>query len=151
MKLRGIRYYKLVLLDALKGIGSIGILIYLDYYKKIFTLNIDSSFFSTLATISGTLAGFVLVGMSIIYTLPNEGVLQKLKRFDSFKQVYLIYHLAFSWSLITMVLSLLGWSTLSNHIVFGWILLLMFIISAWFIYRCFWILKNIIDLRSVEG
>lgn len=142
--------HDLLISDIVKSVISVCLLIFLGYYKSIFSFTFTQNFFSMIATLSGTLAGFVLVGMSIIYTLPSEGVLKKLKQLDSFKQSYDIYYMAFLLFLIVMILSIFGWSNMSGHAIFGWIVLSLFATSLWFVYRCFWILKNIVDLRSID-
>ncbi|ASA77777.1 hypothetical protein [Thermococcus sp. 5-4] len=133
--------------DALKGV-SVSLLIFgLSYGGYLGSFQPDKSLFSVVASISGAFAGFILVGLSIIYALPETAVYNKLKTFEPFREIPGIYYTTFIFLLVLMFLAVMGWFKFSENTLFVWTMLTMFIISIFFVYRCIWILKNIIEIR----
>ena len=106
-------------------------------------------FYWTMASISGTLAGFVLVGVTILHTLPDIEVYRELQQFESFKQSYTIYYVTFMFLIIVLTLSILGGVSLPNNKILGYLVLACFMVSLGMIYSCFWMLKKLAELRFI--
>ncbi|BAA30281.1 hypothetical protein [Pyrococcus horikoshii] len=138
---------KLILKGIWSGIISFLLLIFLTIYGPLEKLSPSSQFYWTMASISGALAGFVLVGMTILHTLPDIQVYRELQKFKSFSQIYTIYHFTFVFLLIVLVLSVIGGTSLSEDVFFGYFVFALFWISLWLVYSCFWILKKLAELR----
>jgi len=133
--------------DILKGILIFLLIFGLSYRGYLGPFQPDKNLFSVIASISGAFAGFILVGLSIIYALPETAVYRKLKTFESFKEIPGIYYTTFTFLLLLTFLAVIGWFGFSKNVLFGWSTLAMFIISIFFVYRCIWILKDIIEIR----
>ncbi len=119
----------------------------LTKYGPLEILKPSRDFYWTMASISGTLAGFVLVGVTILHTLPDIEIYRELQQFKSFKQSYTIYHATFMFLLIVLTLSILGGVSLPDNKIFGYLVLACFMVSLGMVYSCFWILKKLAELR----
>ena len=129
------------------GLISFIFVVILTKYGPLEMLKPTSEFYWTMASISGVLAGFVLVGVTILHTLPDIEIYRELKQFKSFKQSYTIYYSTFIFLLIVLTLSVIGGASLSGNTTFGYLVLALFMISLWMVYSCFWILKKLAELR----
>jgi len=129
------------------GFISFILIVILTKYGPLEILTPTSEFYWTMASISGVLAGFVLVGVTILHTLPDIEIYRELQQFKSFKQSYAIYYATFTFLLFVLTISMIGGATLSENTTFGYLVLALFMISLGMIYSCFWILKKLAEVR----
>ncbi len=129
------------------GLFSFIFVIILTKYGPLEMLKPTPEFYWTMASISGALTGFVLVGVTILHTLPDIEIYRELQQFKSFKQSYTIYYATFTFLLIVLTLSMIGGASFSENTIFGYFVFALFMISLGMVYSCFWILKKLAELR----
>lgn len=96
------------------------------------------------ATIAGTLLGFVITGVSILIAFSESERLKLLKQASQFKTIFTIYFSTMKFLAMTTIVAVSGividdrWA-----IPIFYLLLWSIIVSSLRIWRCFWILENI--------
>lgn len=99
------------------------------------------------ATIAGTLLGFVITGVSILIAFSEFEKLKLLKQTPHYKTIFTIYFSTMKFLATTTIVAVSGividdqWA-----IPIFYLLLWSIIISSLRIYRCFWILENIAEI-----
>lgn len=121
--------------------------IVLTIHGPLKVLDPTPDFYWTMASISGALAEFVLVGVTILHALPDVEIYRELQQFKSFKQSYTIYYVTFMFLLVVLTLSIIGGASLPHNRIFGYLVLASFMVSLGMVYSCFWILKKLTELR----
>ena len=124
------------------------ILIYSDNFDfEYWLIQRCSDFYSILATISGTLLGFVITGVAILLAFPSSERLNQLRKSKHYKEIYKAYFSAIKFLAITLIFAFIGLLCNESYtiLIFYFVLWLM-IISFLRVWRCYWILKNIIDI-----
>jgi len=138
---------KLILKSIIRGGISFLMFVFLTFYGPLEELTPSSNFYWTMASISGVLAGFVLMGVTILHALPDVEIYKELQQFKSFKQSYTTYYFTFVFLLVAVTLSVIGGASLPKNVLFGYLVFALFWISLWLVYSCFWILKKLAELR----
>ncbi len=111
----------------------------------------SSNFYTLVATISGTFFGFIITGLSILFVFPDTPSLKRLKESKSYKDVFFIYISTIKYLGITLVISVIGLLCTEDYILLLFYLVLWSIlISTLRIWRCLWILKNLIDIMIMD-
>jgi hypothetical protein len=106
-----------------------------------------SEFYTLLTTISGTLLGFVITGVAILLVFPSSERLKELRKSKHFKTIYDVYFSSIKFLALTLIFSFIGFLCDENFILLiFYIVIWLTIISILRIWRCYWILKNIIDI-----
>jgi len=106
------------------------------------------------ATIGGTLLGFVITGVSIILAFSESEKLRLLKRSKQYKTIFTIYFSTIKYLAITTVVAIIGIVINDNlAILIFYLLLWLVVISSLRIWRCIWILESIVEIihKSDEG
>jgi len=104
-----------------------------------------------IATIGGTLLGYILTGLSIIILLPVSNKIDELKKGGHYKTISRTYISAIIWlSLLTLftILGVVVNGSLSTYLFY--IILLLVIVSIWRMARSVWILYRIAMLFSSD-
>lgn len=100
-----------------------------------------------IATIGGTLLGFVITGVSIIIAFSESEKLRLLKQSKQYKTIFEIYFSTIRYLAITTMLPILGMiinDGLSVYILY--FLIWSVIISSFRMWRCLWILESIVEI-----
>ncbi len=106
-----------------------------------------STIYPLVATISGTLLGFVITGVSIILAFSESDKLRLLKRSKQYRTIFTIYFSAIKYLALATVVAIVGLAVNDNLVTLMFYLLLWSIlISALRIWRCLWILWNIVEI-----
>lgn len=108
------------------------------------------SFYPLVATISGTLFGFVITSVSILFVFPDTPSLKRLKQSKSYKDVFIVYLSTIKYLGITLIISVIGLLCTEYILILFYLLLWSIIISTLRIWRCLWILKNLIDIMIMD-
>lgn len=94
MSIKGFYRKNFLLLELAESIFFILLLIgLLTFFKESIQIeswirSINTDFFSLLATITGTLLGFVIAGVAILLAFPSSERLEELKRSQHYKTIY---------------------------------------------------------------
>lgn len=114
-----------------------------------------SQFYSLLATISGTLLGFIITGISVIMSLSESKKLEPATESTQFKKIFLVYFSTIKFLAFTAIVSIIGFLVNSNliNMCLFYLLIILAIISVFRIYRSVWVLKKIVDIiiPNVDG
>lgn len=111
-------------------------------------LNNKAMFYSLLATISGTLLGFIITGISVIMSLSESPKLETAKKSTQFKKIFVVYFNTINYLAYTAILSIIGF-LMNNEFINTYLLyvsIILVIISAFRVYRSIWVLKNMVDI-----
>lgn len=100
-----------------------------------------------IATIGGTLLGFVITGVSIILAFSESEKLRLLKRSKQYETIFTIYFSTVRYLAITTVVAIFG-MIIDDRLSIGIFYLLIWsvIISSLRIWRCLWVLENIVEI-----
>jgi len=114
-------------------------------------LSIKNSLYPVVATISGTLVGFVITGVSILVAFSESDKLRLLKKTKQFKNIFRVYFRALYYLAITTLISILGIVMDSNFIIpLFWLLVISSAISVFGLYRCIWVLERVVGIVHKE-
>ena len=117
-----------------------------DVIVKWISLN-KGEIYPLIATISGTLLGFVITGVSIIMAFTESGKLELLKKSKHYKTIYEVYFNTIKYLAFTTVISIVGLmidSSWSIYVLYA--IIWSVIISSLRLWRCVWILENVIEI-----
>jgi cell division protein FtsW (lipid II flippase) len=107
-----------------------------------------SMFYTLLATISGTLLGFIVTGISVIMSLSESPKLETAKKSTQFKKIFVVYFNTIKYLAFTVILSIIGFlvnnDSINTYLLYA--LIILVVISAFRVYRSIWVLKNIVDI-----
>lgn len=96
------------------------------------------------ATIAGTLLGFVITGVSIIIAFSGSEKLALLRKSPYFKTIFTIYFSTMKFLAITTIIAVSGIVVDDKWAIrIFYLLLWSVMISSFRIWRCLWILENI--------
>lgn len=129
-------------------------------YVDLWIIENKGNLYSLIASIGGTLLGFVITGVSIIIAFSDSKKLRLLTKSDQYQQIFKIYFSTIKYLAVTTVLSVIGLviqnsnSVSINRIVIAgswniivlYTLILVVTISIFRFYRCMWILQNIVEI-----
>ncbi|WP_011308430.1 hypothetical protein [Methanosarcina barkeri] len=91
-----------------------------------------SQFYSLLATISGTLLGFIITGISVILSLSGSQKLEKATESTQFKKIFVVYFSTIKFLAFTVIISIIGFlvNNDSINICLLYLLIILSIISS---------------------
>lgn len=151
-----ILYYKRHFLNVELGIATIlTILILLVIIKELppftldtWVLSIKYNLYPVIATISGALLGFVITGVSVIIAFTESDKFRLLRKTTTYKKLFEVYFRTIYYLAGTTLISAIG-IVITNYSTF-WFYLLVWsaIISAFGLYRCIWILENLVEILT---
>ncbi len=100
-----------------------------------------------IATIGGTLLGFVITGVSIILAFSESEKLRLLKQSKQYTKIFAIYFSTIKYLAITTVVAIIG-IVINNNlaILIFYLLLWSIVISSLRIWRCIWVLESIVEI-----
>jgi hypothetical protein len=106
--------------------------------------------YNVIASISGSLVGFLITSLSLIYVFPNEGRIIRLKKLEIYQKILFAFVFGIIFQLILFFISLIGmfFGTLIHFQ--NTIFLVVFIVSMYFLLFEIWVLKRLIDLTFVK-
>lgn len=106
-------------------------------------------FYSAVAAVAGTLLGFSLTGVSILLTLTGVEEAALLRRSEHYPKIYSVYTSSIAFLAISTLAGIAGIvfdkDAFPNLGVFYFVLW-SFIISSLRVWRCLWVLENIIAI-----
>lgn len=109
-----------------------------------------SGLYSLLASISGTLLGFIITGISVILAFSESQKLRRLKESTQYKTIFVVYFSTIRYLAFTTIVAILGFVTnnRSVDICLLYLLIWLLIISSLRIWRCLWILEKIVSFMT---
>lgn len=111
-----------------------------------------SDFYPTIATIAGTLFGFVITGVSVILAFSNSKSkrIKMLKKSKHYETIFDIYFSTIRYLAFTTVIAIIGIMVIRSWVVLISFFLLIWgvIISSFRLWRCLWVLEKIIKISS---
>lgn len=114
----------------------------------------EKDIYPLIATISGTLLGFVITGVSILLAFSESEKLKLLKRTKQYKTIFDVYFSTIKYLAVTTIIAIFG-ILINNRlaIVTLYILIWSVIISSLRVWRCLWILESIVEVthKNNEG
>lgn len=108
-----------------------------------------STLYGTLASLGGSLFGFILAGISIIAAFGGMGRFKILRDSGQFETIFHVYYQAIVWLAITVIWSLVGLlfdSDASPNAHVFYVLMWLVTLSALRIGRCVWLLRFMMRL-----
>lgn len=142
---------------------------YFSYEKIDTTISANKTIiYPVIASISGTLIGFVITGISIIiaFSESDSEKFKLLKNSKHYKDIYDIYFSSIRYLAITFIISLIGiflsgnWQSPLNingylivksyESIVLYVAIIASTISLFRIYRCVWALEKIVNLLFVQ-
>lgn len=102
--------------------------------------------YPVIATIAGTLLGFIITSISIIIAFTESDKLKLLRQTKQYNSLFNIYFNTIKSLAITTVIVIIGILANSGNIILFYICLVAVIISALFIWACIWALEQIINI-----
>jgi len=106
-----------------------------------------NTIYPLIATIGGTLLGFVITGVSIILAFSESEKLRLLKRSKQYKTIFTIYFSTIKYLAITTIIAIIGLVVNDDFsVVIFYLLLWSVTISALRIWRCLWVLQSIVEI-----
>lgn len=146
--------YKRHFLEA-EFLISVGVALIVIFYIRSIWSNDDTiswiqankkEIYPLIASISGTLLGFVITGVSIIIAFAESERLRLLKESNQYKTIYDIYFSTIRYLAITTLTPIIGMIVSNSEIYILYFLIWSIIISSLRIWRCIWVLENIVEI-----
>lgn len=137
-------------LSILLGLGAIWLLSFVDLNSWLQTNR--TTIYSLIATISTTLLGFVITGVSVLIAFSESEKLKLLRESAQFETIFIVYFSTIKFLAITALLSIFGiiFSTFFQNLIL-YLVVWSIIISSLRIYRCLWVLENIVKIFHKKG
>lgn len=110
--------------------------------------------YGTIATLCGSLLGFILAGVSIILVFGRMERFKILKQSGHLRTVFIVYFQGIQWMAITTVFAVVAllWDTdESPAMIATYGLVTLVLISSLRLYRCVWVLKEITMVASLPS
>jgi hypothetical protein len=108
-----------------------------------------SNIYAALVSIFGSLFGFVMTTMSIITTWTGRDKMEELRRKSLYPQLWLTFHSTIIFIALATLVSIIALIFDRDGSPKSWIwhfLLFLVLISCMRIYRCVWILEQLIEM-----
>ena len=110
-----------------------------------------SEIYPLIATIGGTLLGFVITGVSIIMAFSESEKLKPLRESKQYKTLFEVYFSTIKFLAITTILGIIGVIINAEYsIIIFYLTIWSVIISFFRLWRCMWILENIVEIFSIK-
>ena len=102
-----------------------------------------------LASISGTLLGFIITGISVILAFSESQKLKPLRESTQYKTIFIVYFSTIKYLAFTTVTAIVGF-VINNYldIYLLYLLIWLVIISSLRIWRSLWILEKIVSIMT---
>jgi hypothetical protein len=109
-----------------------------------------SGLYSLLASISGTLLGFIITGISVILAFSESQKLRRLKESTQYKTIFVVYFNTIKYLAFTTIVAILGFVVNNRSVDFYllYVLIWLLIISSLRIWRCLWILEELVTIMT---
>lgn len=108
--------------------------------------------YSSITSISGSLVGFIIASLAILVAFPENDSLKKLKISKRYSDIFVTFISTCKYLTVSLFLSM-GTSILDKNTIISNCSLIFFyanifsiIISTFRIFRCIWILENLLKL-----
>lgn len=138
--------FLLSIVIALFGILLITSVLTSETIQNWISLN-KKDIYPLIATIAGTLLGFIITGVSIILAFSESEKLRLLKKSKQYTTIYEIYFSTIKFLALSTAIPIFGIIVNDNWADYVlYILIWSIIISSLRIWRCVWALENIIKL-----
>lgn len=102
--------------------------------------------YSLIASIGGTLLGFVITGISIIIAFSESEKLKLLRKSKVYNTIFDIYFSTIRYLAVTTIIPIIGLVVNEGEIYILYLLIWSIIISSLRIWRCIWVLENIVKI-----
>lgn len=105
-----------------------------------------------LATIGGTLLGFVITGVSIIIAFSESEKLRLLKHSNQYQTIFDIYFSTIKYLAITTGVTIFGLITSDKWaVIILYLIIWSTTISLFRIWKCVWVLESIVEIILNNG
>lgn len=127
---------------------------FIFYYSQIWQNNtflalLINPVFPVIATISVTLLGFIMTGVSVLISFTDSGKLNLLKQSVHYQTLFDIFFSAIKFLAITAAISIFGIFSSGTILQISFYLILWgIIISSFRTYRCIWALEEIFRITK---
>lgn len=102
--------------------------------------------YSLLASVAGTLLGFIITGVSVILAFSESEKLRLLKKSRHYKTIFVVYFSTIKWLALTTAVSIM-WIFTDLFMLYSFYLLIFaIIITSLRMARCVWILEAIVEI-----
>lgn len=102
--------------------------------------------YSLLASVAGTLLGFIITGVSVILAFSESEKLRLLKKSRHYKTIFVVYFSTIKWLALTTAVSII-WIFTDLFMLYSFYLLIFaIIITSLRMARCVWILEAIVEI-----
>ena len=102
--------------------------------------------YSLIASIAGTLLGFIVTGVSVILAFSESEKLRLLKKSRHYKTIFIVYFSTIKWLALTTLISII-WIFTDVFMLYSFYLLIFAItIASLRMARCVWILEAIVEI-----
>lgn len=109
--------------------------------------SIKTNLYPVVATISGALLGFVITGVSVIIAFSESDKLRLLKKAKkTSKSLFDVYFRTIYYLAATTIISILGIIINQYSTVWFCLLVILSFMSLQGLYRCIWILENLVQI-----
>lgn len=109
--------------------------------------SIKTNLYPVVATISGALLGFVITGVSVIIAFSESDKLRLLKKAKkTSKSLFDVYFRTIYYLAATTIIAILGIVIDQHSTLWFFLLVLLSFISLQGLYRCVWILENLVQI-----
>lgn len=113
-------------------------------FYEFYILSKTKDIYTVIATIGGTLLGFIITSISIIIAFTESDKIKILRQTNHYKSLFNIYFNTIKILAITTILAIIG--ILANYEPILFYIILMFVItSILFIWASIWALEQIIE------
>lgn len=102
--------------------------------------------YSLLASVAGTLLGFIITGVSVILAFSESEKLKILKKSKHYKTIFVVYFSTIRWLALTTVISIIWIFTDYFMVTSFYLLTWSVLVSSLRIGRCVWILESIVEI-----
>ncbi len=107
--------------------------------------------YPAIATIAGTLLGFVITGVSIIMALTESGRGALLKESPHYPQIFKVYVSAIRYLAASTALPLIGMVVEGDlGTVICSAIIASIVISSFRLWRCLWVLSNLFEISAAR-
>jgi len=110
-------------------------------------VSIKTNLYPVIATISGALLGFVITGVSVIIAFSESKKLRLLKKAkNTSKSLFHVYFRTIYYLAATTIISILGIIISQHSAIWFYLLVILSFMSLQGLYRCVWILENLVQI-----
>lgn len=135
---------------------TFGLILTFDFQLSLASMvsDIRQQLYGTIASVSGSLLGFVITGMSILLTMGETESIKRLKMSKHYPQIFKVYLSSGKFLALSTVLSIMALIVDTNGAPKLWCLTIVgwaVLISVFRLLRCIWVLENMIGLATKKN